>query len=152
MITENLHVPKEQLHLSKTSRLPVSNWEFSSVFGLICRRSNKSCKDLGKADPALANAFCTATNFKSCRCPRFDIRDQTSGLTFGASNRPQFSERLYLASFSLSFVSDNDADQLFSKVVANWADTGLLVWASDRHSAANVLRSSSSSSHSATLA
>ena len=35
----------------------VSHWEFSSVFGLIYRRSNKACVDLAKADPALANAF-----------------------------------------------------------------------------------------------
>ena len=88
----------------------VSHWEFSSVFGVVCRRSNKACVDLAKADPALANAFCTATNFKSCRCPRFDFRDQISGLTFGASNRLVFSGRSYLASFLLSFVSDNDAD------------------------------------------
>ena len=95
MITENLNVPKEQLHLS--------HW-------LICRRSNKTCVDLAKADPALANAFCTETNFKSCCCLRFDIYDQIPGLTFGASKRPQFSGRSYLASFSLSFMSDKDAD------------------------------------------
>ena len=126
----------------------VFHWQFSSVFGLICRRSNKACVDLAKADPALANAFYTATNFKSCRCPRFDIRDQISMLTFGASNHPVFSGRSYLASFSLNFVSDDD-DQLLSKMVVNWADTGLLVWSSDRYLAANVLRNSSSLSHSA---
>ena len=104
MITENLHVPKEQLHLS--------HWEFPSMFWLICRRSNKACVDLAKADPALANAFCTETYFKSCRCPRFDIREEIPGLTFGASMRPQFSGRSCLASYYLSFVSDNEADQL----------------------------------------
>ena len=75
--------------------------------------------DLAKADPVLANAFCTATNFKSCRWPRFDIRDQISGFTFGASSCPQFSGQSYLAIFSFNFVSDNDADQLLFKIEGN---------------------------------
>ena len=121
VITEYLHDPKEQLHQSWSSELYPSHWEFplSAVFGLNCRRSSKAWVDLTNADLALANAFCTATNFKPCRYPRFDIRDQISGFTFGASSCPEFSGRSYLAIFFFNFVSDNDADQLLFIMEAN---------------------------------